>query len=376
MFKSMNRTQTTFWVIIGAIMSLNMAGCGEKTAPEGTDTSVEATTETSAEQVKVLENVELLEVIKNSTKDATYIFYGNKTQPNLIAYRDGENFQIDFVEYGAGDGELYSQNLSYINDVFYTYTVSGSGEPEGALRLVGGGEADRDSLQKNSTLIDTITTREEPYGGVESLAQILRAEELSWEDLEITTSECKGLVCTYEMAPVSGVYDGSIDIKLLVETEVVESVPRLTRVEVFWADTVLEVKYAKQTIKTPETYTDENLVVFLTFSKNEAEATQFMNSAGSFFEEIVRWAEKAEQPISSREFWDSFLKNNKFEGISLFVAIPEQPGGAIHELVGPTSPYTEIPENLGMTFKKVTFVMDEKYACLDLEKGIVIAGFC
>lgn len=337
MIKQSKRALRTF-LVVGVLTALT--SCGQNTATTVEPLTLEA----------------LVDVIESSPAEATSLKLADPENTEMLAQRDGENISI---EEAIPDEDERESAVALDGEIYVTVRDT-AGDLKWA-RLTGDGASRAEILDAlTSDFIQDVTS------------EWITAVFPHWADFSIVNSSCTGDVCTYDL---TAAYDPA-NTQITVVTESIEGVQRLTSLTMFFGGAeTLELGYAPQKITAPDDYTKMSFDLFISGATSDEQLRAVADEAETYLRNASQRANETGLPVTSREFWETYLPGNAPVGVSLWVDVPDDSDG-IRKLVGPSEPYNGIEEDLGDTLGRILFEKDDVQVCMDVEDDKVLAGHC
>lgn len=331
--------------------------------------ALSACSQSASTTVEPLTIEALIDVIETSPANAAYVALSNPKETILEVRRDNNSYALDLL---APSGQVNSE--VYLDGEVY---VAERADQEGAewFRIVDG-ETELDAaLADRLSVLKTLTNKPDTDVFFDSIADLLVSEGLNWSDYSIVSASCDVSVCNYELQTVEHKYMQPEETVVFIATERLADAEQLTSLTLSWFDVSLNLGYAPQTVSAPSDYTDISYELFVSGAANDAELQSVTTEAENYIRGATQQAAQSGLPVTSREFWETYLPQNAPEDARLWANVPGSPG-AVRELVGPNYPYNGIAEDVGETLERLQFEKGAVSVCMHFEDNEVTPGAC
>ena len=311
----------------------------------------------------------LIDVIETSPANAAYVALSNPTETVLEVRRDNGSHALDLL---APSGQVNSE--VYLGGEVY---VAERADQEVAewFRIVDGGTELDAALADRLVVLETLTSKPDTDASFDSIADLLDSEGLNWSDYSIARVQCDDSVCYYDLQTGEHKYMQPEETAVFVATERLTDTERLISLTLTWFEVTLDLGYGPQTISAPNDYTDISYELFMTGAANDAELQNVTTEAKNYLRDATLVAAQSGLPVTSREFWETYLLQNAPEDARLWANVPGSPD-EVRELVGPNYPYNGIAEDVGETLERLQFEKGAVSVCMNFENNEVTPGNC
>jgi hypothetical protein len=356
----MNKTTNRAgWACLLVVMLTVLSACGRNTSTTVEPLTVEA----------------LIDVIESSPANATYVALRDDAASSdiagmiLEAKRDNGDYSLNLL---TPSGRVNSE--VYLGGEVYVVEQADPGSAEW-FRIVDGGTELDAALADRLSVLETLTNKPDTDVTFDSVADLLDSEGLTWSDYSIARVQCDDSVCYYDLQTDKHKYMQPEETAVFVATERLTDTERLTSLTLTWFEVTLDLGYGPETVSAPNDYTDISYELFMTGAANDADLQYVTTEAENYLRGATLVAAQSGLPVTSREFWETYLPQNAPEDARLWADVPGSPG-AVRELVGPNYPYNGIAEDVGETLERLQFEKGAVSVCMNFENNEVTPGNC